>query len=472
MSIEDKSSAPEEILATEIKSIKDEVSKEVQGVREEIKSFQDFQAAKDSMESKMEAQIKSLKEELESKSAEEKKSLEAEIEALKSKQKKSVSGVTGNGETQSLEEKKNMISEKIVEGLKKEGKSLINHKEVKSFVSFDNTGAGYFATQPRILNEINVNQLTKSFLSDVVNKVTAPNIQLAKIPTFDMSYIDVAEKVEGAGAPDSDIVKRGEIEINATKYSAKVAVSDVVFDAERQGGFTVNPINSQFEYIVTRHEKNISRDILNGQINNNKGIKGILPQAKESGSRINVVPSSSGVLAQWSDLVALPKSLKGQYVNPSAYFVVDRAFYYYLYTLAADDGHILSEFFDYGNDGIVRIKTAEGSFRVVTIESSADPSKISENDGFADYESFLNTTTIDSGFNSSGDVVGNQGKALALFINPSQSFTLLRSPAVDFVRNPDNQRLLVDGYSYIGLRDYVGGRVTLEESIAILYQNS
>jgi len=95
MSTENQTVAPEQHLANEIKSaVKEgvgEVVKQVQGLAQEIKSFQDYQKARE--EDKKE--FKSFEEKLKAESSEEIKSLKMEIDAIKQKEKKSHS-VTSN----------------------------------------------------------------------------------------------------------------------------------------------------------------------------------------------------------------------------------------------------------------------------------------------------------------------------------------------------------------------------------------
>ena len=158
-------------------------------------------------------------------------------------------------------------------------------------------------------------------------------------------------------------------------------------------------------------------------------------------------------------------NLKADYLR-GAVALIDRKALHELYNQEALDGHLKIEYFDYAN-GLAQIRTAEGTFPLVAVESFNNTIAVTQHDGFAGYTSFTNSSvTIDAGYEIGGS---NSGKAYVVFANFGQAYTLYRSSTREVGIDQSFRDRLQQGLNAYGMIDYIGGNVTRQEAIAIGY---
>lgn len=346
--------------------------------------------------------------------------------------------------------------------------------EQKSLRTFDNSDAGAFVPVTRILGTININLQTVNPVTSIVNNVSAGAMVAGDLgySTYDDSAVDISESNEGVGATETDLSKNGLINIHLAKNSAKVKITDKTLMAAESGELSTNPITKTFMAIERKYEKNLARKILNGVLG--MGVNGIFYKAQKSGFRGSVIPTSTGNKVVLADLSVLASRLKGDYLRNAA-ILIDRAALYELYLEEAADGHLKIEQFDYAN-GIASLRTAERVIPLIGVDSSYLVSKIAQNDGFANYTPFSGAVSASSlagytpsALSSASGATDNEGKVVAVLADFSEAYSLARSSAVKVGYDQSFGNLINDGYVWGGKIGFVGGDVTNEEAIALLY---
>lgn len=408
-----------------------------------------------SMEEKMEAKVAEI-----TKSFEEKNQvLEMKVEEFQKSNKKQ--GQMHSGEISILE--KAEVKEVIKKSL--EGKTKIDSDILKSIVSFNNAGVGALQRELRNLGEIDINVQTSSPLVNLVNTVTSSSIKGVVYDTVDTSVLPPKENLEGMSPEQKkDIIKRGMVEIQPEQIKAWNYVTDVVMHGILAGDYRTNPIQAELRALEFALSKEIGRKMLNGVLGNGKGIEGIFPKSQEAGSKIAKVPTLATNTLTLQDVSLVVANLKADYLR-GAVALIDRKALHAIYNEEANDGHLKIEYFDYSN-GIARIRTAEGTFPLIAVESFPDTVVASQHDGFANYKSFVSSSQINSGYIINGS---NSGKVYMVFANFGTAYTLTRSTTREVGIDNDFGDRLKNGLNIYGMIDYIGGAVVRQEAIAIGY---
>lgn len=390
-----------------------------------------------------------------------KKSLELKIEALEKKSKQPAN--VGGQEVSILE--KAEVKEAITKSISGE-KAHLDCDIFKSLVSYNNTSVGALQREMRNLGEIDINLQTSSPVVSLVNVVTSSSIKGVVYDTIDTSVLPPQEVLEGMSIEQKkDVIKRGQIDIQPEKEKAWNYITDTVIHGIRAGEYRSNPLDAELRALDTQLSKKIARKILNGKVVSGKGIQGILPKALESNSKISLLPTLTANTLTLKDVSLLVSKLKSEYLR-GAVCLIDRQALQEIYNEPADDGHLKIEYFDYAN-GIARIRTADGTFPLVGVQSFPNTVIPSQHDGFADYKSFPSgASDIDAGYIIGGT---NTGKAYAVFANFRDAYTLTRTTTREVGLDDSFKDRLVDGLNVYGMIDYIGGNIVRQEGIVVGY---
>lgn len=343
--------------------------------------------------------------------------------------------------------------------------------ETKSLRTFDNSSAGAAVPNKKILGDLNVVLQTVSPVTSIVNNVSAGNMVAGDLgyKTFDPSYVAVYESNENEGKTETPNIVRGDINIHLMQNSAKVKISDKTLHSVQSGELTFNPIIRELDAVERFYEKKIARQVLNGAIG--MGVNGIFPKSQVSGFKGKLIETINDNYITLQDLARLPANLKSDYLSNAA-ILIDRKALYDLYFDEAADGHLKIEQFDYKN-GIAALRTPEGVIPLIGVDSDSLDANVANNNGFGNYTSFKSSSTILSGYSPRyGAVSGasdNAGKALAVLADFNMAYTLCRSSVVQMGYDSSFRDILNDGYVWGGKIGYVGGTVTVEEAINVLY---
>jgi hypothetical protein len=428
---------------------------------------------------------KSVKDEEISKSVAGFSEIKAELEVLKARDEARSKGVvSGSAEEAKLEKAKEglkTIASAIVSKAKASSKEAASLKETglfneigilnKSIVTFDNTSAGAAVPAKRTIGTVNINVQTESPITSLVTNINAGAIVAGELGyrTYDPSLLRITGSNENVAKTTSEQVKNSEVLIHVEQRSAKMPISDKTLHAAMSGEFTFNPINQNLIELERRYEKQIARDILNG--NGSDGIHGIIAESQKSGFRGFAVESANDNYVTLQDLARLGSNLKKFYLNNAA-IIIDRAALYDLYFDEADDGHLRIEQFDYAS-GIASLRTPEGVIPLIGVDSSCLDANVDSNDGFANYKSFKSSSTLLSGYTpkvgapSSG--TDNAGKLAAVIGDLSSAYSLARSSVVQMGVDDSLSNILTQGYTWAGKIGYVGGKVVNQEAFGVLY---
>jgi HK97 family phage major capsid protein len=335
----------------------------------------------------------------------------------------------------------------------------------KSLVSYDNTRVGALLKPSEIAGIIDINALSTNKLSTMVRNYTTNAIDAVTYSTIDRSVKPTGTTLEAMQpAERTDFMARNTIKIMPKMYSESGFASIKVVDGIRQGNYIENPIAAEFAAIDDAMTRSIDNDILIGPIASD-GVNGIFTTAQTEGSKIKKFATATTNVVKMIDLVLLVSKLKKQYlINPI--LIIDRVAYNALYSEQADDGHIRDEYFDYSN-GWAALKSPERIIPIIPIDSFDNTVPLHEHNGFAGYTSFTNpNVTIDAGYQT-GNSASNSGKAYAVIMDAN---------AYVLTRNSVKKTFLVDsgiaderGMASFGIRDYIGGKVVIQEAIAIGY---
>ena len=382
-------------------------------------------------------------------------------EVQKSHKKQSVMG----GEQSSSILEKAEVKDAIAKSISGE-KAQIDCDVFKSLVSYNNTSVGALQREMRNLGEIDINLQTSSPVVNLVNTVTASSIKGVVYDTIDTSVLPPQEVLEGMSVEQKkDVIKRGQIDIQPEKVKAWNYITDTVIHGIRAGEYRSNPIDAELRALDVQLSKQIARKILNGKVVSGKGIQGILPKALNFPSN-QVVPTANTNVLTLTDVSLLVSRLKSEYLR-GAVCLIDRQALQEIYNEPADDGHLKIEYFDYTN-GIARIRTADGTFPLIGVQSFPVSVPASQHDGFAGYKSFPSAAgDINEGYIIGG--MNNTGKAYAVFANFRDAYTLTRTTTREVGLDDSFKDRLVDGLNVYGMIDYIGGNIIRQEGIVVGY---
>ena len=357
------------------------------------------------------------------------------------------------------------VKEALIKSMNGE-KAQIDTDIIKSLVSYNNAGVGALQRAVRNAGEIDINLQTSSPVVGLVNTITSSSIKGVVYDTIDTSVLPPEETLEGMTVEQKkDAIKRGVIEIQPSQEKAWNYITDVVIHGIRGGDYRSNLLDAELRALDASLSKKIARKILNGKVNNGKGVQGILPKALESGTKIAKIPTLTSNTLTLKDVSLVVAGLKADYLR-GAVGLIDRKALHEIYNEQADDGHLKIEYFDYAN-GIARIRTAEGTFPLVAVESFPNTVASYQHDGFAGYKSFPSAgSDIDAGYIIGGT---NAGKAYMVFANFNIAYTLTRTTTREVGLDDSFKDRLIDGLNVYGMIDYIGGNVTRQEAIAIGY---
>jgi HK97 family phage major capsid protein len=381
-----------------------------------------------------------------------------EIEKSSRKQGK----MSGEENTSILE--KAEVKDAIAKSISGE-KAQIDCDVFKSLVSYNNTSVGALQREMRNLGEVDINLQTSSPVVNLVNIVTSSSIKGVVYDTIDTSVLPPQEVLEGMSIEQKkDIIKRGQIDIQPEKVKAWNYITDTVIHGIRAGEYRSNPIDAELRALDVQLSKQIARKILNGKVVSGKGIQGILPKALTFPSN-QVVPTQTANTLSLTDVSLLVSRLKSEYLR-GAVCLIDRQALQEIYNEPASDGHLKIEYFDYTN-GIARIRTADGTFPLIGVQSFPASVPASQHDGFAGYKSFPSG----AGDINEGYIIGgtNTGKAYAVFANFRDAYTLTRTTTREVGLDDSFKDRLVDGLNVYGMIDYIGGNIIRQEGIVVGY---
>ena len=381
-----------------------------------------------------------------------------EIEKSSRKQGK----MSGEENTSILE--KAEVKDAIAKSISGE-KAQIDCDVFRSLVSYNNTSVGALQREMRNLGEVDINLQTSSPVVNLVNIVTSSSIKGVVYDTIDTSVLPPQEVLEGMSIEQKkDVIKKGQIDIQPEKVKAWNYITDTVIHGIRAGEYRSNPIDAELRALDVQLSKQIARKILNGKVVSGKGIQGILPKALTFPSN-QVVPTQTANTLSLTDVSLLVSRLKSEYLR-GAVCLIDRQALQEIYNEPASDGHLKIEYFDYTN-GIARIRTADGTFPLIGVQSFPASVPASQHDGFAGYKSFPSAAAdINEGYIIGGT---NTGKAYAVFANFRDAYTLTRTTTREVGLDDSFKDRLVDGLNVYGMIDYIGGNIIRQEGIVVGY---
>jgi HK97 family phage major capsid protein len=428
---------------------------------------------------------KTAKDEEISKSVAELSELKAEVEVLKARDAARSKGDAGSSKEEAQIEKAKeglkTIASAIISKAKAGSEKAASLKETglyneigllnKSIVTFDNTSAGAAVPAKRTIGTVNINAQTVSPITSLITNINAGAIVAGELGyrTYDPSLLRITGSNENAAKTTSEQVKNSEVLIHVDQRSAKMPISDKTLHAAMAGEFTFNPINQNLVELEKRYEKQIARDVLNGD--GSDGIYGLIAESQKSGFRGFVVESANDNYVTLQDLGRLAGRLKSMYLRNAA-IIVDRAVLDDIFYDEADDGHLRIEQFAFDN-GISALRTPHGVFPLIGVDSSCLDADVDSNDGFANYKSYKSSSTLLSGYTpkagSPSSGTDNAGKLAAVIGDLSSAYTLARSSVVQMGVDESISNILTQGYTWAGKIGYVGGKVVNQESFGVLY---
>ena len=297
--------------------------------------------------------------------------------------------------------------------------------------------------------------MVRNYTSSLTEAVTYTTVDRSVTPTgTTLENMQPAERLS--------FIKRNTIKIMPKQYSETSYISMRVIDGIKNGEYLENPITAEFSAIDDAMTRNIDNDILIGKISPD-GVNGIFSNSQLVGTKIKKVPTEETGVLKVFDLSLLISNLKKQYLQ-NAILIIDRVAYNAIYNKPTDDGHLMTEYFDYSN-GWVALRAGEKLIPIITVDSFDNTVPLHEHNGFAGYTSFTNSNvTIDEGYQVGGS---NSGKAYAVIMDAN---------AYVLTRNTQKTTFLLDsgvaderGYGSFGIRDHIGGNVVIQEAIAIGY---
>jgi HK97 family phage major capsid protein len=345
--------------------------------------------------------------------------------------------------------------------------------ELKSLRTFDNSSAGSFVPNTRIIGSIDINKQTINPVTSVVSNISAGAIVAGNLgyDTYDESFVDTKESGEMVGKEESPNILRGQVKIYVTQEAAKIKISDKTLHATMGGELSTDPLLREVMAIERKYEKKIARKILNGT--NEMGVYGIFNAAQKSGSKIKTLETATANIITLKDISSMCFNLKRTYLD-NAVMLIDRAALYELYYDEGNDGHLKIEQFDYTN-GIAALRTPERVIPLIGVDSSFLVTDISDNDGFANYTPFAGSVAANqltgytpSQFAGVSGATVNKGKVAAVLADFNQAYALARSSIVQTGVDTSFANILNDGFTWGGKIGYVGGKPVLEEAITLL----
>lgn len=350
----------------------------------------------------------------------------------------------------------------------------------KAFITAtDNSHAGLFFNGETKIGNVIEKLATFNPIVDLVRNLSTEKVLGAL--TYTLIDRSGTNSVNNKLVPESGVAKEGKkikgkkISLYLGKYAGKNYVSAESYAALQAGQYDINWLQEEFAALEENDRKEVAASIMNGVLSDgNRGIKGILPSIQEnatSGSYFNNYCSAAQGVFTFDDFDKFIQGfLAGYTKNPAFTVLIDKAILATLFRTVGSDGHQLTERFIYADDGLIRIKTAQGAVRVIPIDTSTDANKVSENDGFGNYTKFTDTfgagnATITTGF--TGTPANDAGKIACLGGLFSEAYTLATSSVVKVGIDDSFKDELELGEYVMGKITYRAGNVVKQQATGV-----
>lgn len=432
MEKEQKSSA--DLIVEELKESKSQVAELTTKTVQELKSVGDSitLGLKEAFEGKSKEEIKSLEDKLANK--------EAEIKSLRSGH--GVSKIKNELEVKSLT---NLASK-----LAARDKVSIDSEEYKSIRFSDATTTGTFNDASPKMGEVDVNmQSTVTILNDI-DVMPAQNANDGSLAWdgYDESLVDMFDANEMDAAQLSEAVKKSLIKLNMREVKAKMVISSRVIQNVLSNGSQVDNLNRNLNSLEKRYDRKLASQVFKDII------------ANTNASLISKVPSTTpeapADAQAREDLRLFPTNLKVQYV-PTSVIYVSRAFLNALYAKEANDGHLATEQFVFGANGVAFYVTAE----------RAIPVRVFEHAQIGTYKSLADgTTDITTDYIKGSST--NTGKLLAFIGDLKYAYKLIPS-SIGTVGYDAGISNILDGYCPAGKVSFVAQGIIANEALKVFY---
>lgn len=429
---EQKSSA--DIIVEKLQESQSQISELSEKTTEELKSVGDkiVLGIKEGFESKSKEEIKSLEDKLANK--------EAEIKSLRSSH--GVSKIKNDLEVKSLTN--------LASALASQKQVSIDSEEYKSIRFSDATTTGNFNDASPKMGEININlQSTVGILNDI-DVMPAQNSNDGSLAWdgYDESLVDMFDANEMDAAQLSEAVKKSLIKLNMREVKAKMVISSKVIQNVLSNGSQVDNLNRNLRSLERRYDRKLATQVF----------KDIIANANYSlVSKVASTTAEAPANAQTrEDLRLFPTSLKVQYVSTSVMYV-SRAFLNALYAKEASDGHLATEQFVFGTNGVASYVTAE----------RAIPVRVFEHAQIGTYKSLADGTTDITVDYINGSAT-NTGKLLAFIGDLKHSYKLIPS-SIGTIGYDSGIANILNGYCPAGKISFAAQGIIANEAIKVFY---
>jgi len=313
-----------------------------------------------------------------------------------------------------------------------------------------------------LVRNFSTNQVIGGLAFNLIDK-SAPNSVNGKLAN------------EGGTAKEMKKSKGKKVRFYLGKYIAKDYITAEAYEALQQGQYDFDWLLSEFAAIEENDRKEISASIMNGVLQaETQGIKGIIPaiqQTTSANSNFQRYLSAAQGVFTFNDFDKFIQKFKvGYTLNPGFACLMDKGVLASMFITEGTDGHQKTERFVYADDGLMKIKTAQGLIRIIPVDTNTDANKVDENDGFAKYNLFNDDFTAQNnpattGFvGSAGPDSGKLACVAGLF---NEAYTLATSTVVKTGVASSFKDELEDGEFVMGKVSYRAGNVTKEEALGI-----
>lgn len=429
---EQKSSA--DIIVEKLQESQSQISELSEKTTEELKSIGDkiVLGIKEGFESKSKEEIKSLEDKLANK--------EAEIKSLRSSH--GVSKIKNDLEVKSLTN--------LASALASQKKVSIDSEEYKSIRFSDATTTGNFNDASPKMGEINVNLQSNVGILNDIDIMPAQNSNDGSLAWdgYDESLVDMFDANEMDAAQLSQTVKDSLIKLNMREVKAKMVISSKVIQNVLSNGSQVDNLNRNLSSLERRYDRKLATQVF----------KDIIAKVNDSSvSKVASTTAEAPANAQTrEDLRLFPTSLKVQYVSTSVMYV-SRAFLNALYAKEASDGHLPTEQFIFGANGVVSYVTAE----------RAIPVRVFEHAQIGTYKSLADGTTDITADYINGSAT-NTGKLLAFIGDLKYAYKLIPS-SIGTVGYDGGISNILDGYCPAGKVSFAAQGIIANEALKVFY---
>lgn len=388
-----------------------------------------------------------LKEVFESQAKEEVKSLKAQL-ANKDEELKSFR--SGHGVSKANVELEEKALRAIASKLHNKEEVNFNSEEFKSIRFSDATTTGGFDVAPIKMGEVDVNkQAVVTILGDIdVMPAVTANDGSVVWDGYDESLVDIYDSNEMDAAELSEAVKLSLIKLSMKEVKAKMAISSKVILNTMSGGNQVAVLDRNLRALDSRYNRKLAANVF----------QDIITAANSSlvGKVASTTAEAPATAEARQDLRLFPSNLKVQYI-PNAVMYVSRAFLNALYSKEASDGHLTTEQFVFGNNGITLYVTAE----------RAIPVRVFEHAQIGTYKSLADgSTDITADYVNGSET--NTGKLLAIVGDLKSAYKLVPN-TVGMIGVDTEIANVMNNTCIAGKVSYAAQGLILREAVKVFY---